>query len=65
VLADPSCVEVRHTRLDIELAGTETAGATSVDFDGMLRRQPNAWVATVLDVDRFWGLVESAVARLG
>ncbi len=65
VLADPSCVELRHTRLDIELAGTETAGATSVDFDGMLRRQPNAWVATVLDVDRFWGLVESAVARLG
>ncbi len=65
VLADPSCVELHHTRLDIELAGTETAGATSVDFDGMLRRQPNAWVATVLDVDRFWGLVESAVARLG
>ena len=64
VLADPSCVELRHTRLDVELAGTETVGATSVDFDGMLHREPNAWVATVLDVDRFWGLVEGAVARL-
>lgn len=64
VLADPSCVELRHTRLDVELVGTETVGATSVDFDGMLHREPNAWVATVLDVDRFWGLVEGAVARL-
>ncbi|MDQ0576972.1 nucleoside hydrolase [Agromyces albus] len=64
VLADPGCVELVHTRLDVELAGTETAGATSVDFDGMLRREPNAWVATGLDVDWFWGLVETAVERL-
>lgn len=64
VLADPECVELVQTRLDVELAGTETAGATSVDFDGMLRREPNAWVATGLDVDRFWGLVETAVERL-
>jgi purine nucleosidase/pyrimidine-specific ribonucleoside hydrolase len=64
VLADPGCVELVHTRLDVELAGTETAGATSVDFDGMLRRESNAWVATGLDVDRFWGLVETAVERL-
>lgn len=64
VLADPGTVELVHTRLDIELAGTETAGATSVDLGGMLRREPNAWVATGLDVDRFWGLVEQAVSRL-
>ena len=64
VLADPDCVRLVHTRLDIELTGTETAGATSVDLDRMLRREPNAWVATGLDVDRFWGLVETAVVRL-
>lgn len=64
VLADPAAVELTHTRLDIELAGTETAGATSVDLGGMLRREPNAWVATGLDVDRFWGLLERAMARL-
>ena len=62
VLADPGACELVHTRLDVELAGTETAGATSVDLDGMLRREPNAWVATGLDVERFWGLVETAVA---
>lgn len=64
VLADPDAVELVHTRLDIELAGTETVGATSVDLGNMLRREPNAWVATGLDVDRFWGEVERAVARL-
>lgn len=64
VLADPAAVELRHTRLDVELAGTETAGATSVDFDGMLGREPNAWVAVDLDVERFWAGVVDAVARL-
>ncbi|WP_159607376.1 nucleoside hydrolase [Agromyces humi] len=64
VLADPGCVQLVHTRLDIELLGAETAGATSVDLDGMLRREPNAWVATGLDVDSFWGVLETAVSRL-
>ena len=64
VLADPDVVTRVHTRLDVELAGTETVGATSVDLDGMLRREPNAWVATALDVDRFWGLLDEAIGRL-
>ena len=64
VLVDPHVVTSVHTRLDVELAGTETAGATSVDLDGMLRREPNAWVATTLDVDRFWDLLDDAIGRL-
>jgi len=64
VLVDPEVVTSVHTRLDVELAGTETAGATSVDLDGMLRREPNAWVATGLDVDRFWDLLDEAIGRL-
>ncbi|MFF2495340.1 nucleoside hydrolase [Agromyces sp. NPDC058064] len=64
VLVAPDIVTLRRTRLDIELAGTETLGATSVDFDGMLRREPNAHVAVELDVERFWSHVETAVANL-
>ncbi|AWB96536.1 pyrimidine-specific ribonucleoside hydrolase RihA [Agromyces badenianii] len=64
VLTDPGCVGLRHTRLDVEVAGVETAGATSVDLDGMLGQEPNAWVATELDVDRFWAGVAASVARL-
>lgn len=64
VLVAPDVVSLRRTRLDIELTGTETLGATSVDFDGMLRREPNALVAVDLDVERFWDHVEAAVANL-
>lgn len=64
VLADPGCVELRHTRLDVELSGVETVGATSVDLDGMLEREPNAWVATAVDVERFWAGLAASVARL-
>lgn len=65
VLADPGCVELAHTRLDVELAGTETVGATLVDLDDMLGREPNAYVAVGIDVPRFWRLLERAVASLG
>lgn len=65
VLADPDAVEVVHTRLDVELVGSETVGATSVDLDGMLAREPNANVAVGLDVERFWAAVELAYGRLG
>ena len=65
VLADPDAVEVVHTRLDVELVGSETVGATSVDLDGMLAREPNAHVAVGLDVERFWDAVELAYGRLG
>jgi purine nucleosidase/pyrimidine-specific ribonucleoside hydrolase len=64
VLADPGCLELMHTRLDIELAGTETVGATSVDLGDVLRREPNAWVANGLHVERFWTGLADAVARL-
>jgi inosine-uridine nucleoside N-ribohydrolase len=64
VLADPDAVEVVHTRLDVELVGTETVGATSVDLDGMLAREANAHVAVGLDVERFWAGVELAYGRL-
>jgi len=64
VLADPGCVELAHRRLDVELAGTETVGATLVDLDGILGREPNAHVAVGLDVERFWGLMADAISRL-
>jgi len=63
-VAEPASVGRVHTRLDVELDGTETVGATSVDLDGVLHREPNAWVAMSLDVERFWASVGEALARL-
>ncbi|MFT4219681.1 MAG: nucleoside hydrolase [Microbacterium sp.] len=63
-VAEPDVVARVRTRLDVELAGAETSGATCVDLDGVLGREPNAWVATGLDVDRFWDSIAAAIARL-
>ncbi|SDR97421.1 nucleoside hydrolase [Microterricola viridarii] len=64
VLADPETVGSVFTRLDIELAGTETLGVTSVDLVGILEREPNAHVALELDAPRFWRLITDALATL-
>jgi inosine-uridine nucleoside N-ribohydrolase len=64
LVAAPGLVTTVRTRLDVELTGTETAGATSVDLIDKLKRPPNAYVATGLDVDGFWQLLEEAIRVL-
>jgi purine nucleosidase/pyrimidine-specific ribonucleoside hydrolase len=61
---DPSIVLSVHTRLDIELDGRFTRGATAVDRYGRTGRPPNAHVAVGLDAGRFWDLVVGAINRL-
>lgn len=63
-VAEPDTVQRVHTRIDVELVGTETAGATSVDLGEVLDREPNAWVATSLDVERFWESMGESIGRL-
>ncbi|NUR84713.1 MAG: nucleoside hydrolase [Nonomuraea sp.] len=64
VAAVPGLVETVHTRLDVELHGTQTAGATSVDLLDKLKREPNAHVGVGVDTDRFWDLMVGALATL-
>jgi purine nucleosidase/pyrimidine-specific ribonucleoside hydrolase len=64
LVARPGLVTTVRTRVDIELRGTETSGATSVDLLGKLGREPNADVATGVDVEAFWDLLEAAIRTL-
>lgn len=64
VLAEPGVVTTTRTRLDIELTGTFTRGATVVDLYDRTGRAPNADVAVGLDVAGFWDLVVSAIEAL-
>ena len=64
LVAEPDVVETVRTRVDIELTGTYTRGATVVDRYARTGRPPNAEVAVGLDTGRFWDLVTAAVARL-
>lgn len=61
---DPDIVGCVRTRVDVELAGEHTRGATAVDLHARTGREPNALVATDLDADRFWDLVVDAIATL-
>ena len=64
MLIDPAVVTTVRSHLDIEVDGTHTRGATSVDLIGALGAEPNATIAMDLDPDRFWALIEEAVAAL-
>jgi purine nucleosidase/pyrimidine-specific ribonucleoside hydrolase len=48
----------------MEPGAVQTRGATCVDLLDVLKRPKNATVALDLDVERFWGLIESAVRAL-
>ncbi|GAB2850710.1 nucleoside hydrolase [Microbacterium insulae] len=64
MLIDSAVATTVRTRIDVELEGSETRGATCVDLLDFLKRPANATVALDLDVDRFWGLIEDAVRKL-
>jgi purine nucleosidase/pyrimidine-specific ribonucleoside hydrolase len=63
-VAEPGVVTTMRTRLDIELTGTYTRGATVVDQYARTGRAANAEVAVGLDVPRFWDLVVAAITTL-
>jgi inosine-uridine nucleoside N-ribohydrolase len=61
---DPTLVRCVDARLDVELDGPHTRGATVVDLYGRTGEPANARIAMELDVDRFWDLVIGAIAKL-
>jgi purine nucleosidase/pyrimidine-specific ribonucleoside hydrolase len=54
----PEVLGCTPARVDIELAGEHTRGATVVDFRST---DPNCEVATSIDVERFWDLLIAAI----
>jgi purine nucleosidase len=64
-IADPVTVTTRDVRMQIELDGTHTRGATVVDLSGRDGSEPNASVGIELDHPRFWDLVIAAIEQLG
>ncbi|WP_219813133.1 nucleoside hydrolase [Rathayibacter sp. AY2B7] len=64
LIADPTVATTARTRIDIELIGESTRGATVVDLLELTHRPKNATVALDLDVDLFWNLIESAIRSL-
>ena len=63
---DPEVIEWEESFVSVELDGRWTRGATSVDlFARWPEHKPNAHVAMVLDVERYWDLLIQSVDHLG
>ncbi len=59
----PELFTVVETYVDVELAGTMTAGCTLVDLKGYLKKEPNAKVCMEIDQERFRTWFLEAVGR--
>lgn len=62
---DPSLMRTVKAPLDVELSGSLTRGRTVADLRAPAGPECHSAVATELDAERFWDLVESAVRALG
>ncbi len=58
---DPTILKADMMHVEIETAGTWTAGSTVCDVHGVLGLPPNARVGYGLEVERFWDMVIAAV----
>ncbi len=64
-VVDPTLVRCVRANVEVECSAQWTVGATAVDLDDRTGREPETDVALELDVDRFWELIVSSVARYG
>ncbi len=58
---DPALISTKRLHVDIETRGQFTAGATVVDYNGVLGRAPNADVAFDIDRERFIGMLMRSI----
>ena len=58
---DPSVVETKKLRVDVETRGELTYGMTLVDVHGVTGLEPNVNVAMELDHAKFWDMVVNAL----
>ena len=62
-VVDATLFECRLMRVDVETGSERCAGETICDIFGMSSAEKNCYVATKVDVKRFWDLMISATAE--
>ena len=61
-LIDPDLLHFEFVNTEIDATDGCSAGRTNCDLPGFLHRTPNSFVATDIDVERFWQILERAIA---
>ena len=60
-ILDPQLLTTKPMHVEIEHRSIQSYGRTNADVFGYLHLEPNVDVATDLDVDRFWDIVEAGI----
>jgi len=60
-LIDPSVLTIQHVHCDIEIAKTSSYGRTNCDVFDYQHLPKNTYVATDIDVLRFWDIIEQGI----
>ncbi|MEH7223238.1 nucleoside hydrolase [Bacillus sp. JJ1566] len=61
---DPTVVETKKLRVDIETNSELTYGMTVIDYNGVTGKEPNVNVGIKLDHKKFWDLVAESLQNL-
>lgn len=60
-LIDPTVVELTHMHCDIDISHGPSYGRTNCDAFGYLKQPKNTYVATKIDVEKFWTIIENGL----
>ncbi len=62
-LVAPDMLTMKHVHCDIDLSHGVSYGRTNCDVFDYLKQEKNAYVATDIDAERFWELIEQGLKR--
>lgn len=60
-ILDPALLTTKPMHVEIDHRSIQSYGRTNADVSGYLHLEPNVDVATEIDVDRFWEIVEAGI----
>lgn len=60
-LTDPTVCGLTFTHVDIDISQGPSYGRTNCDLFDYLKLPKNAYVATAIDVDKYWDIVETGI----
>lgn len=60
-LINPNLVHFEYVNTEIDTASSSSYGRTNCDLPGYLKKEKNSYVATSIDVEMFWNIIEEAI----
>ena len=62
-LLDRSILDIGHVHCEIDISHGPSYGRTDCDIFDYMHKEKNTFVATKIDVDKFWNIIEQGIKR--